>query len=322
MMPGAPSHGTRPATMQLNQLRYFVHVAEMGSFSKAAVYLRIAQPALSRQVRLLEQELGVSLLYRDGRGAKMTQAGRDLLERSIKLFRYIAETRDAIVAHGNVIDGDVTIGVPPSVGVVLMPQVLIACKEQYPRLSVRVIESSSVPALEEWLVSGRVDLAILNAAAPISRNLTVTSLLTERTYLAGQKGGALTPGGRRTLAEAVALPLILAPPLHGIRMLLDAACHERKLSLVPRFEVDSVAIMKELASRGAGYTVLPYTVLRKDVEEGRLVIEEIADPVIERELLVATPTDRPPTAAARAVEQLLRQQAFELAGAAPQAASA
>lgn len=298
--------------MQLNQLRYFMHVAEMGSFSKAAVHLRIAQPALSRQVGLLEQELGVALLYRDGRGAKMTHAGRDLFERSIKLFRYIAEIREAIVAHGNVIDGEVTVGVPPSVGAVLVPQVLVASKEQYPRLTVKVMESSSVPVLEEWLASGRVDLAILNAAAPISKSLTVTSLLTERTYLAGKPGGALREGGRRTLAETVALPLIVAQPLHGIRMLLDAACHEQKLELKPHFEVDSVAIMKELASRGAGYTILPYTVLKKDVDDGRLVIEEIVDPPIERELLVATATDRPPTAGVRAFEQLLRQGAFEL----------
>lgn len=298
--------------MQLNQLRYFWQVAEMGSFSRASVHLRVTQPALSRQVRLLEEELGVQLLYRDGRGARLTDAGRDLFDRSIKLFRELDEIKEAIVARGKAIEGEVTIGVPPSVGTVLVPQTLMACRDRYPALSVKVIESSSIAVLEEWLIAGQIDLAVVNGAAPVSRSLRLVRLLSEKLFLVGRADSPVARAEGQPLPEVVELPLVLARPPHGIRMLLESACAEQGLTVRPRFEVDSVAVMKELVALGAGFTVLPFTVIRREVEEGRFSAAEVVAPVIRRELLVATPGNRPPLPRVQAVEQLLCEEALTL----------
>lgn len=298
--------------MQLKQLRYFVHVAELGSFSKAAVHLRIAQPALSKQVQLLEQELGVSLLNRDGRGARVTPAGADLLTRSVRLFRDLAEMRDAVIMYANVVSGNVTIAVPPSVGVVLIPQVLMTCRATYPSLEIKVLESSNMSILEEWLVSGRVDIAVLNSAAQLSKNLNRARLFSEPLYLIGRGKDMKGFGDAIPLTRLAELDLILPHPAHGIRMMVDAASNARGVDISPRYEVDSVAIMKQLAIMGAGLAVLPRSVVRDEVADGRLAMSQIVDPRLIRELLFTTATERPLTSAGKKVESILRQHASDL----------
>src|SRR6188472_2384800 len=99
--------------MKLLQLRYLIQVAETGSFTKAATKLNVAQPALSRQIKLLEDELGVSLLRRDGRGVEPTAAGNELVRRSMDIFKHLFEAREAVMAFRGQMEGEVTIGILP-----------------------------------------------------------------------------------------------------------------------------------------------------------------------------------------------------------------
>lgn len=296
--------------MNLKQLRYFMHVAELGSFSKAATHLRIAQPALSRQIRVLEEELGVQLLQRDGRGARLTRAGSELLEGSVKVFKLLSDMRETISAKANVVEGVVTIGVPPSVGAALMPQVLVTCKRAYPHLVLRVMESSSMSVLEEWLVSGRVDFAILNAAVATSQSLKIERLYSEPLYFTGhpsQEGWASS--APVSLEQCVEIPMVVASPTHGIRMMLDRACAELDIELNVQFEVDSIAIMRELAHRDAAFTIVPLSVIRSDIESGLLFGRRVVNPPLIREMLIATSTERPPTPSGRKFEAVLRAEA-------------
>ena len=105
--------------MDIRQLRTFVHVAELGSFSKAADRLHIAQPALSRQIRLLESELKAALFIRHGRGVRLTDAGTLFLDRASGILRQIEQARADVAAEAGDVSGEVSIGVPPSVGIVL-----------------------------------------------------------------------------------------------------------------------------------------------------------------------------------------------------------
>src|SRR3546814_19561694 len=105
--------------MDLRQLRTFLHVAELGSLGRAAERLRVAQPALGRQIRLLEEELGVPLFTRHGRGMAPTPAGRILLDRASALLRLVADTRAEVSAERDAVKGTVSLGVPPNVGAVL-----------------------------------------------------------------------------------------------------------------------------------------------------------------------------------------------------------
>src|SRR6267154_1681195 len=100
--------------MDLRTLRYFVYVAEARSFSKASLQLRVAQPALSRQIRKLEDELGVELVLRTGRQLELTDAGLLLLQRAHSLMRQVAQTEDDVRAHGSRIRGTMTLGGSPA----------------------------------------------------------------------------------------------------------------------------------------------------------------------------------------------------------------
>ena len=102
--------------MNLKQLEYFVSVAELGSFSKAAVVLDIAQPALSRQVRALEIDLRETLLLRNGRGVTLTQAGQRLFEHSVAILQLVAQAREDMGATRDEPVGRITIGLPPTIG--------------------------------------------------------------------------------------------------------------------------------------------------------------------------------------------------------------
>ena len=113
--------------MDLRALRYFVHVAEARSFSKAAVQLRIAQPALSRQIRKLEDEVGLALILRTRRQLELTDAGLLLLQRAHSLLRQAAQTADDVRAHGSRVQGTLTLGVSPTICEALVPRIVREC---------------------------------------------------------------------------------------------------------------------------------------------------------------------------------------------------
>ena len=129
--------------MDLRALRYFVHVAEARSFSKAAVQLRIAQPALSRQIRKLEDEVGIALILRTRRQLELTDAGLLLLQRAHSLLRQAAQTADDVRAHGSRVQGTLTLGVSPTICEALVPRIARECATLHPELHLNFVEGFS-----------------------------------------------------------------------------------------------------------------------------------------------------------------------------------
>jgi LysR family nitrogen assimilation transcriptional regulator len=297
--------------MQINQLRYFVHVAELGSFSKAATHLHVAQPAISRQIGLLERELGVSLLYRHGRGARPTVAGTELLNRAAHLLQQVQEAREAVMACRPKIEGDVRIGLPTWAARMLLPGAVLHCRREHPMLAIRAFESSSVTILEEWLLSGRIDMAVLGASPLLSRNLSVAPLMRQAIALIGRIGTP-PPSGACSLRNLGELPLILSPAGHGVRTALDAAALQSGFELRPEIEVDSFAVMKELVLAGSGYALLPQNVVRAEVDAGSLWAMPLVRPRVERELLLASSVERPLTGSGRVIHRVLMELASQV----------
>lgn len=295
--------------MQINQLRYFVHVAELGSFSRAATHLNVAQPALSRQIGLLEHELQVKLLYRHGRGVRLTGPGAELLNRAISLLQQVQEARDAVMADGARIEGLIRIGLPTWAAQMLLPGAVLRCRREYPLLSISVFESSSVSILEEWLLSGRIDLAVVGASPLLSRNLTTVPLLRQTIMLVGRVGSEVTSVGDCEFRALGSLPLILSPSNHGVREALDDAARECGMLLRPEIEVDSFAVAKEFVMQGCGYALLPGEVVRNEVAAGTLWSRDLSRPRVERELLLASSVERPLTSSGRMVQQILLDEA-------------
>ena len=137
--------------MNLKQLEYFVHVAELGSFTRAAEHLSIAQPALSRQVRQLEIELRQNLLTRNGRGVAPTDAGRRLLEHGRGILHQVARAREDLEEMRGAPLGHVTLGVPPTVGRLVTATLVEEFRQRFPKATLGIVEGLSVN-VTEWLV--------------------------------------------------------------------------------------------------------------------------------------------------------------------------
>src|SRR5512133_1174511 len=163
--------------MDLKQLEYFVRVAELGSFTRAALALNIAQPALSRQVRLLEVELRQNLLIRNGRGALPTEAGQLLLAHGRGILHQVERAREELGRVRGALAGRVAVGLPPSVAKVLAVPLIREFRQRMPEGTLSISEGLSA-AMQESLANGRLDIAILYNAPP-SPDTELTPLLEE-----------------------------------------------------------------------------------------------------------------------------------------------
>ena len=177
--------------MDLKQLEYFVRVAELGSFTRAAQALDVAQPALSRQVRLLEVELRQNLLIRNGRGANPTEAGLLLLAHARGILHQVERAREELGRVRGALAGRVAIGLPPSLSRVLAVPLMRAFRQQLPQVSAAISEGLSVN-MQEWLTTGRLDIAVLYNAQP-APGLEIGPLLEEELVLVQARPAGLPP---------------------------------------------------------------------------------------------------------------------------------
>ena len=162
---------------EISQLRTILHVAELGSLSKAADRLRIAQPALSRQVRMLEEELGIRLFDRHGRGMVVTEAGQEVLRHAQRIMGEMAEIRSSVADADAPLRGHVSIGMPPTVSDIVSVPLVTAFRARHPEATIRIVSAYSAYLLD-WLHKGEVDVAILFESRPL-RSLRSTPLLEE-----------------------------------------------------------------------------------------------------------------------------------------------
>ncbi|MBU3739899.1 MAG: LysR family transcriptional regulator, partial [Rhodoferax sp.] len=163
--------------MDLKQLRYFVRVAELGSFTRAASALAVAQPVLSRQIRLLEVELRQNLLVRNGRGAAPTEAGKVLLAHGRGILHQVERAHEDLGRVRGALAGRVAVGLPTSLARALTVPLTRRFRETLPQASLSISEGLSVAMLES-LLNGRLDIAVLYNAQP-SAGIDIEPLLRE-----------------------------------------------------------------------------------------------------------------------------------------------
>jgi LysR family nitrogen assimilation transcriptional regulator len=261
----------------------------VGSFSRAAAELYVAQPALSRQIAKLEEELGMPLFVRYGRGVRLTSAGAQLLERAEMILNFVAQTGDHVRATGDRLTGHIALGLPPAVGVRVSAPIVEAFKERWPAVSLHIREGLS-SSLQEWLLDRRVDLAIVYNQ-PLLDAFDVVPLCSEAMVVVGPPGDTLIErrGGKplriRDLAE---LPLIVPGFPHANRRVLEQAAVQHGVHLRIVLEVDSVTLTKALVRRGLGYSLLTYTAIQQEVMSGDLQALPIERPAIRSTISLAT----------------------------------
>lgn len=292
--------------MDLRQLTTFHAVAELGSLSKASDLLRIAQPALSRQIKLLEHELKAELFVRNGRGMILTSAGQVLLDRSVGLIRQIEQVRDDMQSLNHAPSGRVVLGVVPTVSSVLSARVARRAVMELPDVALRIVESYG-GHLVEWLHRGETDLAIIYGPA-VDWHLHIETLGWDELVAVGPRGSGLAARSPTDLAWLVGQKLALPSHSHGLRMLVEKAAARKKLPVDVVIEADSFRVLTGIVEQGIGYTILPPSAIHAELAQDRLEIAAFAAPGIRRELVLAFPKARAASIASTAVANLVRTE--------------
>ncbi|MFM9860615.1 LysR family transcriptional regulator [Pseudoxanthobacter sp. M-2] len=271
--------------LDLRRLRYFVAVCESGGFSRAATVIGVAQPALTRQVKLLEGEVGLPLIIRTARGAEPTEVGRYLLAHA----RQHLEGLDGIVRElrrrFSDVGGPVVLGVCPTIAPFFLTGVITHLREAHPNLSLSVIQAYSGD-LQSLLEGGRLDIAL--TYSPRDRGgCEVIDLFTEQLALVC----ARPLEGQVDFAAAARRKLVLPSRIHELRRIIDTVSARAGASLVPDLELDSLDAVKGVLAEGAGdyATILPEHSVRADVEAGRLFCRPFDHPEMRRTIAIVRP---------------------------------
>jgi len=294
----------RDTHLDLKQLEYFQHVAELGSFTRAATYLSVVQPALSRQIRALETELGQNLFDRNGRGVILTEPGKRLLEHARGILTQVARARQDLEDHRSADAGHLVIGLPPSLGRSITVPLVAEFRARLPKASVATVEGLSTYILE-WLSVGRVDCGILYNAGP-SPQLDLIPLCDEPLYLMSARTTSVARKATPVqLADVANYPLIIPSRPHTMRMAVEHALASVGSKIQVALEIESISAIIELVGQGYGHAVLPMTAVHSSTWSESLVARPVTNPKLSSSLWIATASQRPRSAVLRKAVQLI-----------------
>jgi LysR family transcriptional regulator, nitrogen assimilation regulatory protein len=292
--------------MELKQLEYFRHVAELGSFTRAASFLSIVQPALSRQVRQLEIELGQSLFERNGRGVILTDAGSRLLEHTRGILTQIGRARQELEEQRNGDSGHITLGLPPSLGRSVTVPLVKAFNDLLPNVRLATVEGLSAYVLE-WLNVGRVDCALVyNATA--SPSMDLQPLLDDQLFLIAPRDQTASRRARKsiTLAELGQYPLIIPSRPHAMRMSVENALAGVEQKIRVAYEIESIPAIIDLVHERHGFAVLTLNAVKSSNWAEDVLIKPILAPILKTPLSIATSAQRPKSSLLRKASEVIR----------------
>jgi LysR family nitrogen assimilation transcriptional regulator len=241
--------------MDIRQLQYFLEVAHIGNVSRAATRVWISQPALSRQIQLLEEELGVQLLERKARGVLLTDAGKLLQRRASALMHDVTALREEVSAQATEPSGTVSFAAPSALRSLLTTDVAASFTRTFPKVRLTVHEGMSRGA-RDMVANGDADVAIFSTQEPV-HPLKCEPLLSEQLVAIGRADAGLSMNAPVSVKELCRHPLILTAYPNSLRTIVDNAAAKAGTVAQPSVEVDTSALMLDLVARGLGYAVLP-----------------------------------------------------------------
>jgi LysR family nitrogen assimilation transcriptional regulator len=297
--------------MELRQLRYFVAIVDHGSLSRAALVLHVAQPALTQQLRQLEEELGAQLLHRSAQGVLSTDAGKVFYEHAQAILKQVADARSAVTQSTTRPSGSVTLGLPHSISGALALPLLTAARATYPEITLQLTEEIS-GNLSAQLKSGRINLAVLFDDGQLEPFAGTALVEEDLMYICRAGSGFAPPGPAVALAEALARTLILPARQQGVRPRIEQVAHTAGLVLRDVIEINSIAILKSALLADMGATLLPVAPLQAEVRQGLLAAYPVHSPAVVRSVTLCASRNIPLTNAAAAIGRLVRQVTEEL----------
>jgi LysR family transcriptional regulator, nitrogen assimilation regulatory protein len=294
--------------MDTRRLRYFVQIVDSGSITRAAAVSGVAQPALSQQLAILENDLKVKLLERSVSGIKPTAAGRILYARAQAILRQLEDLREAVHREVRPLSGTVIVGMPPTMlsrfGLPLIGKVCT----QHPEMHLQIREEGSL-VLDELVATGKVEIAI-SATRPEGA-MTGEEILTEPIVL--MYPASMDLPATATLAELARLPWVLPRRPNAIRSLIDSAFESNNLAVNVVVEIDSLHSAMETVRRGFGVGATTLGAIKEDLQASTLKARALGDAPLMRSMYLKRRQSPGPTPAAEFVHGLLRDIAAEVA---------
>lgn len=297
--------------MDLRQMSYFLSIVDHRSVSAAAARLGIAQPSLSDMLGKLERELDVQLVVRTPRGTRLTEAGVVLARHSRDILHSVDVALREVRDFGGHSGGAVSIGLPPSMALLLSVPLAETVRNDFPNIRLRIVESMSGYVLD-WLGSGHIDIACLYDP-PDSELFSIQPLLNEDLFLVAAPdhwpsvtvvdGVAVEGCG---FAEVSALPLVLPSRPHGLREIIERYARTTGLRMNVVMEVDSLPHILKLVDRASAYTILSHAACFDAVRDGRLILIPIEKPTLHRTAYLARKSVTPASSSSLQVEAVIR----------------
>ena len=276
--------------MDFKQLRAFLTVADTANVTRAAQLLNLVQPAVSRQLRLLEEDVGAKLFVRERHGMLLTDAGKALLVYARRAMLELDRARAEIGGASDGIGGLVTVGLLPSTCEVISSALVTAVEAKYPGIRMR-ISMGYAGTLQQWLETGEIDAALLYGVdrAP---SIQTTVLLEEELWVVGAPAAKLRRQRPVPLASLVGKPIILPSGPHGIRTLVDHACAVSNIELTVATETNAMSVQKSLVRGRHGLTILPPIAIAEELARKEVTAAPLCDPKITRTIVLALPANR------------------------------
>ncbi len=289
--------------MDVQKLRYFRAVAQHRNFEKAAAALSVGLPGFTQEILALERDLGVQLLEKEGGTTALTSAGVHFQGHAEEILGALDAAVGELAALRNDPEGKVSIGLSPAIDKKVLVSFVQQFREQFANVSLEIMEGFS-GSVVEWLSTGRVDIGVLYNA-PKASYLLVDLIRSEELFLFGPADAAESFGARAVTIDRFSdLPLIVPSRRN---MLADSDFSHMGRTFTVVLEVDSLDLILDLVEAGIGYSILPASAGADLLAQGRLCRHPIERSLLQRQLVLATSTQRPATELTRAAINMLRK---------------
>jgi LysR family nitrogen assimilation transcriptional regulator len=298
--------------MDLRQIRYFIAIAEKGGLSAASEVVHVAQPALSTQIANLEEELGVKLFERHGRGVKLTSAGAIFLRHAYIIRDQVAAAKREVTESLPEPSGIVYAGLPMTTSNVLAVPIIEHVRKSYPKVDLRIVDGMSGDVVN-WLIEGRLDVAVLYEPHHTVAG-SALPLVEDELFLVGLDSPELAELAEIGFSELARFPQIVSSDQHALRRLLDATAMRLRSPLTYIQTIDSIPQQRELVLRGIGYTILPRIAFADIPQAERLRFVPIRNPDMRLRSWLALTPKREPSRAARCVHAIIQQVILDMVG--------
>jgi LysR family transcriptional regulator, transcription activator of glutamate synthase operon len=242
--------------MELRQLAYFAAVARHRHFTRAAAELHVAQPALSQQIKRLENELGVPLLDRTSRRVALTAAGETLLERAQRALAEVEAAREELARLRGLEQGRVTMGSMQSLGPIDLPALIADFHERHPGIDVVLRESTTARMLRD-VAADELDLAFVTRRPEMDERLGFEPVFRERLVVIAAPDSRWASRRRVALTELAGEPFVFFAMGTGLRTAVEDAAAAAGIELHAAFETNELTRVRAFAARGLGVSVVP-----------------------------------------------------------------